>query len=73
MLMGRTKRHPATFNRSCASISRTSGSPSGNSSERVRQEVHDWNRRQGERTFRGLVQPVGAERVLNGTTIRISA
>ena len=34
--------------------------------ERVRQEVEDFNRRQDERTFRGLVQPTDAERVLNG-------
>jgi hypothetical protein len=34
--------------------------------ERVYQEVQDFNRDQGERVFRGLVQPSGAERVLNG-------
>lgn len=34
--------------------------------ERVYQEVQDFNRKQGERVFRGLVQPTDAERVLNG-------
>jgi hypothetical protein len=34
--------------------------------ERVYQEVQDFNRDRGERVFRGLVQPSGAERVLNG-------
>lgn len=34
--------------------------------ERVYQEVQDFNRKQGEQVFRGLVQPVDAERVLNG-------
>lgn len=34
--------------------------------ERVYQEVQDFNRRQGERCFRGLIQPTEAERVLNG-------
>jgi hypothetical protein len=34
--------------------------------ERVYQEVQDFNRREGERVFRGLVQPTDAERVLNG-------
>jgi hypothetical protein len=34
--------------------------------ERVYQEVQDFNRDQGERVFRGLVQPSGAERVPNG-------
>ena len=34
--------------------------------ERVYQEVQDFNREQGERVFRGLVQPTDAERVLNG-------
>jgi hypothetical protein len=34
--------------------------------ERVYQEVQDFNRAQGERAFRGLVQPTEAERVLNG-------
>jgi hypothetical protein len=34
--------------------------------ERVYQEVQDFNRNQDERVFRGLVQPVDAERVLNG-------
>jgi hypothetical protein len=34
--------------------------------ERVYQEVQDFNRRQDERVFRGLVQPTDAERVLNG-------
>jgi hypothetical protein len=35
--------------------------------ERVYQEVQDFNRREGDRVFRGLVQPSDAERVLNGT------
>src|SRR5262245_5004843 len=34
--------------------------------ERVYQEVQDFNLKQGERVFRGLVQPTDAERVLNG-------
>lgn len=34
--------------------------------ERVYQEVQDYNLGTGERVFRGLVQPTGAERVLNG-------
>ena len=34
--------------------------------ERVYQEVQDFNLEQGERNFRGLVQPTDAERVLNG-------
>jgi hypothetical protein len=34
--------------------------------ERVYQEVQDFNRKQGDRVFRGLVQPTEAERVLNG-------
>jgi hypothetical protein len=34
--------------------------------ERVCQEVQDFNRRQGEQVFRGLVQPTDAERVLDG-------
>jgi len=34
--------------------------------ERVYQEVQDFNCRQNERVFRGLVQPSDAERVLNG-------
>lgn len=34
--------------------------------ERVYQEVQDFNRKQGERVFRGLVQPTDAERILNG-------
>ena len=34
--------------------------------ERIYQEVQDFNRKQGERIFRGLVQPTDAERVLNG-------
>lgn len=34
--------------------------------ERVYQEVQDFNRQQGEKLFRGLVQPTEAERVLNG-------
>lgn len=35
--------------------------------ERVYQEVQDFNRKQDERVFRGLVQPSDAERVLNGS------
>ena len=34
--------------------------------ERVYQEVQDFNRKQGEQIFRGLVQPSDTERVLNG-------
>src|SRR5947209_11083783 len=34
--------------------------------ERVYQEVQDFNRRQDERIFRGLVQPTDTERRLNG-------
>lgn len=34
--------------------------------ERVYQEVQDFNRTQGQRSFRGLVQPTDAERILNG-------
>jgi hypothetical protein len=34
--------------------------------ERVYQEVQDFNRAEGERIFRGLVQPTDAERILNG-------
>lgn len=34
--------------------------------ERVYQEVQDFNRKQDERIFRGLVQPTDTERVLNG-------
>jgi hypothetical protein len=34
--------------------------------ERVYQEVQDFNRKQDEQVFRGLVQPTDAERVLNG-------
>ncbi len=34
--------------------------------ERVYQEVQDFNRKQGEVAFAGLVQPTDAERVLNG-------
>src|SRR5262245_44029164 len=34
--------------------------------ERVYQEVQDFNLKQGERVFRGLVQPTDAERILNG-------
>jgi hypothetical protein len=34
--------------------------------ERVYQEVQDFNRLQGERVFRGLVQPTDAERIVNG-------
>lgn len=35
--------------------------------ERVYQEVHDFNRREDERIFRGLIQPTDTERVLNGS------
>jgi hypothetical protein len=35
--------------------------------ERVYQEVQDFNVRQHEQIFRGLVQPTDAERVLNGS------
>jgi hypothetical protein len=35
--------------------------------ERVYQEVQDFNRAEGERIFRGLVQPTDAERILNGS------
>ncbi|MEX0724764.1 MAG: hypothetical protein WD065_00760 [Planctomycetaceae bacterium] len=34
--------------------------------ERVYQEVQDFNQKQGEKVFRGLVQPTDTERVLNG-------
>jgi hypothetical protein len=34
--------------------------------ERVYQEVQDFNRKQHEQVFRGLVQPTDAEQVLNG-------
>lgn len=34
--------------------------------ERVYQEVQDFNRRQDERCFRGLIQPTDAERILKG-------
>lgn len=34
--------------------------------ERVRHEVREFNRQQGELTFRGLVQPADAEPALNG-------
>jgi hypothetical protein len=34
--------------------------------ERVYQEVQDFNRKRGEQTFCGLVQPTDAELVLNG-------
>jgi hypothetical protein len=34
--------------------------------ERVNQEVQDFNRKQNELVFRGLVQPTEAERVWNG-------
>jgi hypothetical protein len=34
--------------------------------QRIRQEVEDFNRRQEETVFRGLVQPTDAERVLSG-------
>ena len=37
--------------------------------ERVYQEVQDFNRRQDEQNFRGLVQPSDAERVLNGQRV----
>src|SRR3569833_72573 len=36
--------------------------------ERVYQEVQDFNRKQDEHVFQGLVQPTDAERVLNGTS-----
>ena len=35
--------------------------------ERVYQEVQDFNQGSGRETFRGLVQPTDAERVLNGS------
>lgn len=35
--------------------------------ERIYQEVQDFNRKKSDQVFRGLVQPTGAERVLNGT------
>jgi hypothetical protein len=35
--------------------------------ERVSREVRDFNSRQGELLYRGLVQPTDAERILNGT------
>ena len=35
--------------------------------ERIYQEVQDFNRNKSDQVFRGLVQPTGAERVLNGT------
>ena len=43
--------------------------------ERVYQEVQDFNRKQDEHVFRGLVQPTDAERVLNGkrTEYRLKA
>lgn len=34
--------------------------------ERVYQEVQDFNQKQGEQVFRGLVQPTDTERILNG-------
>lgn len=34
--------------------------------ERVYQEVQDFNLKQGERVFRGLVRPTDAESILNG-------
>ena len=34
--------------------------------ERVYQEVQDFNRKEGERVFKGLVQPTDSERFLNG-------
>jgi hypothetical protein len=34
--------------------------------ERVYQEVQDFNRKQDQQVFRGLVQPTDTERVLNG-------
>ena len=37
--------------------------------ERVYQEVQDFNRRQDEQNFRGLVQPSDAERILNGPRV----
>ena len=36
--------------------------------ERVYQEVQDFNRLQGVKVFRGLVQPTDAERILNGSS-----
>lgn len=43
--------------------------------ERVYQEVQDFNRRQDDTVFRGMVQPTDAERVLNGrrTEYRLKA
>ncbi len=37
--------------------------------ERVYQEVQDFNRKQGESVFRGLVQPTDTERILNDRRI----
>ena len=37
--------------------------------ERAYQEVQDFNRKQGERVFRGLVQPTDTERILNDRRI----
>jgi hypothetical protein len=34
--------------------------------ERVYQEVQDFNREEGEKVFRGLVQPTDSERLVNG-------
>jgi hypothetical protein len=34
--------------------------------ERVYQEVYDFNQREAEGTFKGLVQPSGTEKILNG-------
>jgi hypothetical protein len=34
--------------------------------ERVYQEVQDFNRKEDERVFRGLVQPTDSERMVNG-------
>lgn len=34
--------------------------------ERVYQEVQDFNQRQSENVFKGLVQPSGTEKILNG-------
>lgn len=37
--------------------------------ERVSHEVREFNRRQGELTFRGLVQPTDTEQILNGAGV----
>lgn len=38
--------------------------------ERVFQEVKDYNAKQGEKFFRGLVQPTDAEQTLNGFKLK---